>query len=47
MRGTMRRITDGGDYPLPATIDDPGIFDENRYRFDKRRVRQAAESVER
>jgi hypothetical protein len=45
MRGTMRRITDGGD--LPATIDDPGIFDENRYRFDKRRVRQAAESVER
>jgi propionyl-CoA synthetase len=28
LRGTMRRIADGEDYPLPATIDDPAILDE-------------------
>src|SRR4029077_13817303 len=28
LRGTMRRIADGEDYPLPATIDDPAILPE-------------------
>jgi propionyl-CoA synthetase len=28
LRGTMRRIADGEDYPLPATIDDPAILGE-------------------
>jgi propionyl-CoA synthetase len=26
LRGTMRKIADGEDYPLPATIDDPAIL---------------------
>jgi len=26
LRGTMRRIADGEDYPLPATIDDPEVL---------------------
>jgi propionyl-CoA synthetase len=25
LRGTMRKIADGEDYPLPATIDDPAV----------------------
>jgi propionyl-CoA synthetase len=28
LRGTMRRIADGADYSVPATIDDPAILDE-------------------
>ncbi len=28
LRGTMQKIADGLDYPLPATIDDPAILDE-------------------
>ena len=28
LRSTMRRIADGEDYPLPATIDDPAILDD-------------------
>ena len=28
LRGTVRRIADGEDYPLPATIDDPAILSE-------------------
>ena len=28
LRGTMRRIADGADYSLPATIDDPAVLDE-------------------
>ncbi len=28
LRGTMRRIADGKDYRMPATIDDPAILDE-------------------
>ena len=28
LRGTMRRIADGEDYTMPATIDDPAILDE-------------------
>jgi propionyl-CoA synthetase len=28
LRGTMRRIADGQDWKMPATIDDPAILDE-------------------
>jgi propionyl-CoA synthetase len=28
LRGTMRRIADGEDYPVPATIDDPATLGE-------------------
>jgi propionyl-CoA synthetase len=28
LRGTMRRIADGEDYRMPATIDDPAILGE-------------------
>ncbi|HZS82782.1 MAG TPA: AMP-binding protein, partial [Stellaceae bacterium] len=28
LRGTMRRIADGQDWTMPATIDDPAILDE-------------------
>src|SRR5579884_1157310 len=28
LRGTMRKIADGEDYAMPATIDDPAILDE-------------------
>ena len=28
LRGTMRKIADGEDYPLPGTIDDPAILGE-------------------
>jgi propionyl-CoA synthetase len=28
LRGTMRRIADGDEYSVPATIDDPAILDE-------------------
>jgi propionyl-CoA synthetase len=28
LRGTMRRIADGEEYSIPATIDDPAILDE-------------------
>jgi propionyl-CoA synthetase len=28
LRGTMRRIADGEEYRVPATIDDPAILDE-------------------
>jgi propionyl-CoA synthetase len=28
LRGTMRRIADGEDYRMPATIDDPAILEE-------------------
>ena len=27
LRGTMRRIADGEDYAMPATIDDPAVLD--------------------
>ena len=27
-RGTMRKIAEGEDYPMPATIDDPAVLDE-------------------
>ena len=28
LRGTIQKIADGEDYPMPATIDDPAILDE-------------------
>jgi propionyl-CoA synthetase len=28
LRGTMRRMADGEDYPVPATIDDPAVLGE-------------------
>lgn len=28
LRGTMKRIADGNEWKMPATIDDPGILDE-------------------
>jgi propionyl-CoA synthetase len=28
LRGTMRRIADGEEWKMPATVDDPAIFDE-------------------
>ena len=28
LRGTMRRIADGEEYTVPATIDDPAILEE-------------------
>ena len=28
LRGTMRRIADGEEYSVPATIDDPAILGE-------------------
>jgi propionyl-CoA synthetase len=28
LRGTMRKIADGEDYPTPATIDDPAALIE-------------------
>ena len=28
LRGTMRRIADGQEWKMPATIDDPAILDE-------------------
>jgi propionyl-CoA synthetase len=28
LRGTMRRIADGEEYSVPATIDDPAILAE-------------------
>jgi propionyl-CoA synthetase len=28
LRGTMRKIADGEEYKMPATIDDPAILDE-------------------
>jgi propionyl-CoA synthetase len=28
LRGTMKKIADGADYRIPATIDDPAILDE-------------------
>ena len=30
LRGTLKKIADGEDYRVPATIDDPGTLDEIR-----------------
>jgi len=34
LRGTMQKIADGQDYPMPATIDDPAILDEIRIALE-------------
>ncbi|MDJ0941437.1 MAG: propionyl-CoA synthetase [Woeseiaceae bacterium] len=34
LRSTMRRIADGVDYDVPATIDDPAILDETRVALE-------------
>jgi len=28
LRGVMRKIADGGDWQMPATIDDPEVLEE-------------------
>jgi propionyl-CoA synthetase len=38
LRGTMRRIADGEEYTVPATIDDPAILDEIADAMESRRV---------
>jgi propionyl-CoA synthetase len=35
LRSTMRKIADGEDYSLPATIDDPGILGEIAAMLEK------------
>ena len=35
LRGTMRRIADGEEYSIPATIDDPAILDEIAGAFER------------
>ncbi|MBU2591428.1 MAG: AMP-binding protein, partial [Nitrospinae bacterium] len=35
LRGTMKKIADGVEFKLPATIDDPAIIDEIRASFAK------------
>jgi propionyl-CoA synthetase len=38
LRSTMRRIADGDEYTVPATIDDPAILDEIADAMESRRV---------
>ncbi len=33
LRGTMKKIADGVEYGMPATIDDPAILDEIKEVF--------------
>ena len=28
LRGMVRKIANGEDYPMPATIDDPAVLDQ-------------------
>ncbi|MEO1202383.1 MAG: AMP-binding protein, partial [Pseudomonadota bacterium] len=35
LRSTMRRIADGADYDVPATIDDPAILEEIREALER------------
>jgi propionyl-CoA synthetase len=35
LRGTMKRIADGVEYRLPATIDDPAILEEITEAFEE------------
>jgi len=39
LRGTMRKIADGEEYRVPATIDDPAILDEIRERLQAHAAR--------
>ena len=36
LRGTMKKIADGNDYGVPATIDDPAILGEIGEALGKR-----------
>ena len=38
LRATMRKIADGEDWKMPATIDDPAILDEIKTVLDGRRA---------
>jgi propionyl-CoA synthetase len=38
LRGTMRKIADGEDYPMPATIDDPAVLGEIARALEEARV---------
>ena len=38
LRGTMQKIADGGEWKMPATIDDPGIIEEISDTFAARNV---------
>ncbi len=38
LRGTMRKIANGEDFKLPATIDDPAILDEIKEALGSRNI---------
>ncbi|HEY2934041.1 MAG TPA: propionyl-CoA synthetase [Acidobacteriota bacterium] len=44
VRGTIKKIADGVEYPIPPTLDDPAILDEIRH--DLRALGYAGASVE-
>jgi len=44
LRGTMRRIADGEDYPMPATIDDPAVLGEIAIALKKAGYSSVAET---
>ncbi len=46
LRQVMRKIADGQDYEVPATIDDPGILDEINTRFRQRGIGLISENQE-
>ena len=35
LRGTMRKIADGEEFAMPATIDDPVVLDEIKVALGK------------
>jgi propionyl-CoA synthetase len=35
LRGTIRKITDREDYPMPATIDEPAVLGEIQDAFER------------
>ena len=38
LRGTIRKIADGEDYKIPATIDDPAILTEIKEELIKNKI---------
>ena len=46
LRGTMKRIADGVEYRMPATIDDPIILDEITEALGDSRVSTSKCTVE-
>ena len=40
LRGTIRKIADGEDYKMPATIDDPTILDEIKNDLIKSNIKK-------